>query len=116
MYDFIKREEGSISFEEVAQVVRKHIADHDWKSVLLLPPDITRIHSGAGPITALYYEELTKRGASVKVLPALGTHLPMTEEQLRQICGSCWISWTCSVGPSCPRSSALRQRWTIRSG
>ena len=63
MYDFIKREEGSISFEEVAQVVRKHIADHDWKSVLLLPPDITRIHSGAGPITALYYEELTKRGA-----------------------------------------------------
>ena len=87
MYDFIKREEGSIPFEEVAQLVRKHVAYNDWKSVLLLPPDITRIHSGAGPITALYYEELTKRGASVKVMPALGTHLPMKEAELREMFG-----------------------------
>ena len=88
MYDFIKREEGHIPFEEVAESIRKHIADHNWKSVLLLPPDISRFHSGAGPITALYYEELTKRGASVKVMPALGTHLPMKEEELLKMFGS----------------------------
>ena len=39
-------------------------------------------------LSALYYEELTKRGASVKVLPALGTHLPMTEEQLKEMFGN----------------------------
>ena len=55
--------------------------------MLLLPPDITRSHSGAGLITAHYYEQLTKKGVSVKVLPALGTHLPMTEEQLREMFG-----------------------------
>ena len=33
MYDFIKREEGHIPFEEVAESIRKHIADHNWKSV-----------------------------------------------------------------------------------
>jgi len=87
MYEFIKREEGCISHEEVTGLVKKHIADHDWKSVLLLPPDISRFHSGAGLITACYYEELTARGCAVKVLPALGTHLPMTEDQLREMFG-----------------------------
>lgn len=87
MYGYIKREEGQISFEEVAQLVNKHVADHDWKSVLLLPPDITRSHSGAGFITACYYEKLTQRGCEVKVMPALGTHLPMKEEELREMFG-----------------------------
>lgn len=87
MYDFIKREDGFLPNGDVLRLVKKHVAEHDWKSVLLLPPDITRSHSGAGLITACYYEELTKRGCAVKVLPALGTHLPMTEEQLREMFG-----------------------------
>lgn len=87
MFDFIKREEGFIPNEDVLQLVKKHMADHDWKRVLLLPPDISRFHSGAGLITACYYGELTRNGASVKVMPALGTHLPMTEEQLREMFG-----------------------------
>ncbi len=87
MFDFIKREEGFIPGEDVLRLVKKHVADHDWKRVLLLPPDISRFHSGAGLITACYYEELTRNSASVKVMPALGTHLPMTEEQLREMFG-----------------------------
>lgn len=87
MFDFIKREEGFIPDEDVLRLVKKHVADHDWKRVLLLPPDISRFHSGAGLITACYYGELTRNGASVKVMPALGTHLPMTEEQLREMFG-----------------------------
>jgi nickel-dependent lactate racemase len=48
--------------------------------VLAVPPDFTRFHSRAGDLTTLihdyYREKLTD------VLPALGTHTPMTPEQL----------------------------------
>lgn len=88
MYDFLQNENGALSWEEVAAMVRRHTAAQSWRSVLLIPPDITRSHSGAGPLTALYYEELSKRGCRVKVLPALGTHVPMTREELLRMFGS----------------------------
>src|SRR5438270_10739440 len=51
------------------------------RRVLLLPPDVTRLHSWAGFLTALLYEQL--RGeAAVAVLPATGTHLAMTAEAI----------------------------------
>ncbi|MBU0617654.1 MAG: DUF2088 domain-containing protein [Planctomycetes bacterium] len=49
--------------------------------VLLLPPDFTRRHSGAGELTVLLYERL-RRHAHVEIMPALGTHAPMTELEL----------------------------------
>jgi nickel-dependent lactate racemase len=49
--------------------------------VLLLPPDFTRYHSGAGELTSLLYQRLEK-SAHVEVLPALGTHAPMTPADL----------------------------------
>lgn len=52
------------------------------KRVLLLPPDYTRFHSGAGQLTSVLYAELTARGAQVEVLPATGTHVPMTAQEL----------------------------------
>ena len=88
MYDFIKTPEGTIPFEDVAKLIDRHIADNSWSSVLLLPPDITRSHSGAGLITDYYYRQLTAKGCAVKVMPALGTHLPMTESQLREMFGA----------------------------
>ena len=52
-------------------------------SALVLPPDITRFHSGAGPLTRLLWDELTP-AAAVDVMPTLGTHFPMTsDERLR---------------------------------
>lgn len=84
----LQNEVSYLPWEDVAELIRKHVADNNWHSVLLLPPDITRSHSGAGPITALYYEELTKRGCSVRVMPALGTHVPMTEEELHKMFGT----------------------------
>ncbi|MBQ9974537.1 MAG: DUF2088 domain-containing protein [Oscillospiraceae bacterium] len=83
----LQNKEQSVSKQEVVRLLDRHMADNSWSSVLLLPPDITRSHSGAGLITAHYYEQLTAKGVSVKVLPALGTHLPMTEEQLREMFG-----------------------------
>ncbi len=50
------------------------------KKILLLPPDFTRMHSGAGKITAMIYSKL-KDTAQVDVMPALGTHEPMTKEE-----------------------------------
>jgi nickel-dependent lactate racemase len=58
----------------------------DVKRVLLIPPDFTRVHSCAGEITRSYYESLKDRCA-VDILPALGTHAPMTEAARRAMFG-----------------------------
>ena len=47
--------------------------------MLLVPPDHTRLHSRSGPITVLLKRELEAHGCAVGVLPALGTHLAMTD-------------------------------------
>jgi len=48
--------------------------------VLVVPPDFTRFHSHAGDLTALVYEFYKEK--LTDILPALGTHSPMTPEQL----------------------------------
>ncbi len=50
------------------------------KRVLLIPPDFTRLHSRAGDLTALAYDYYKSSVAAV--LPALGTHRPMTEAEI----------------------------------
>jgi nickel-dependent lactate racemase len=47
-------------------------------SALLIPPDITRFYSRAGFLTGIACRELGKRGIAVTVLPALGTHTPLS--------------------------------------
>lgn len=54
------------------------------KKILLLPPDITRAHAGAGKITAMYYEML-KDTCQVDILPALGTHEPMSRQEVEEM-------------------------------
>lgn len=56
------------------------------KKVLLLPPDLTRLHSYAGKITAMYYNML-KDICKVEIMPALGTHDAMTEHECREFFG-----------------------------
>jgi nickel-dependent lactate racemase len=55
----------------------------DKKKVLVVPPDFTRFHSRAGDLTTLIYnyygEKLTD------ILPALGTHSPMSETELGEM-------------------------------
>jgi len=58
----------------------------DLKRVLLLPPDLTRAHSGAGKITELLYKALP--GAHIAVIPTLGQHVPHTEEENKWMFGS----------------------------
>jgi len=55
------------------------------RKVLLIPPDITRIHSKAGPISLYAWQYYRK--AVTDILPAIGTHQPMTEQEIRQMFG-----------------------------
>jgi len=52
----------------------------DLKRVLLVPPDVTRAASWAGPLTVMLYQRL-KATAHVEIMPALGTHAPMTDAE-----------------------------------
>ncbi|HEY3705757.1 MAG TPA: lactate racemase domain-containing protein [Terracidiphilus sp.] len=53
--------------------------------VLAVPPDLTRIHSQAGPLTHMAYQYCGDRLAAV--LPALGTHAPLRPEQITHMFG-----------------------------
>lgn len=54
--------------------------------VLLLPPDITRLHSMAGVLTQMLYRLLSPT-CLVEIMPALGTHFPMTGDEKEKMFG-----------------------------
>ncbi len=68
-------------------IVRDHIVAMGARRVLLVPPDHTRLHSRAGTITALLFEQLEALGCEVGVLPAIGTHVPMTTSDAERLFG-----------------------------
>jgi nickel-dependent lactate racemase len=51
------------------------------RRVLILPPDITRLHSWAGFLTCELYEQL-QQVAETAILPAVGTHVPMSADEI----------------------------------
>jgi nickel-dependent lactate racemase len=55
------------------------------KKVLALPPDITRFHSQAGPLTEFVWEYYKEK--LTDILPATGTHYPMTESEIDMMFG-----------------------------
>ncbi|PIE32466.1 D-mannonate epimerase [candidate division KSB3 bacterium] len=57
------------------------------QKVLLLPPDMTRFHSDAGNLTQMVYKLLSPT-AHIDIMPAIGTHYAMTEEEIREMFGS----------------------------
>ena len=94
-----QRDEG-ISGAEMTRMVDQSLMMMDSAlTVLLVPPDITRMHSRAGELCALYYQRFVRMGASVSVLPALGTHAPMTPRQLDM------------MFPGIPHDKFLRHDW-----
>ena len=86
-------ERGTLSLDRVLELARRAADEarericRDPKRVLLLPPDITRAHSGAGKITEELYK-IFSTTADVYVIPTLGQHLPHTPEQNRWMFGS----------------------------
>ncbi len=55
------------------------------KKILAIPPDFTRLASKAGEITRYVYDYYGDK--LTDILPALGTHSPMTEHQITEMFG-----------------------------
>lgn len=77
----IAKTDAGLTPEEIRSALLESLRGRDLKKVLILPPDFTRYHSNAGYVTNVYYHALTGLGAEVDVMPALGTHVPVTREQ-----------------------------------
>jgi len=67
--------------EQIEGALKRSLEGRKLGKVLVIPPDFTRFHSNAGYITSRYYH-LLKDKAEVDILPALGTHDPMTKEEI----------------------------------
>ncbi|MBR5489782.1 MAG: DUF2088 domain-containing protein [Oscillospiraceae bacterium] len=80
IFKYAKTEEG-LSREEIKAALLESLEGRELKNVLIIPPDFTRFHSNAGLITNIYYHALKDMGCEVDILPALGTHVPVTEEE-----------------------------------
>ena len=99
---------GSETSNLTEQVVHNQLSSFldilgDRDDVLLLPPDFTRFHSQAGMVTRILCDlysartqqhdsgspSATRRQLSpnITILPALGTHAPMTEDEIRKMFG-----------------------------
>ena len=83
---YAKTEQG-LSLEEIRTALLKSLEGRTLRNALLVPPDFTRFHSNAGYITNVYYHALTDMGCEVDILPALGTHVPMTAEECEVMYG-----------------------------
>ena len=95
---------------ELIEGMLNQISEKDVKKVLIIPPDFTRLYSDAGKLTQIIYQKL-KDKAEIHIMPALGTHVPMTETQIKAMFGdiptSCFLEhdWRdevleCGVVPS----------------
>lgn len=84
--DCINDERKKELMERMLLEVRKRFSSKLDK-VLLIPPDITRYHSGCGRLTEMIYKILPSN-CKVDVLPALGQHVPHTEKENRWMFGS----------------------------
>ncbi|MBR5923835.1 MAG: DUF2088 domain-containing protein [Bacteroidales bacterium] len=75
-----------IGAEEVREALKQVFdAMGPKKRVMAIPPDFTRFNSYAGPITEMVYDYFGP--ALTDVMPALGTHSPMTPEQIKIMFG-----------------------------
>ncbi len=71
---------AGLSRVEIKQELSKLLTGLTLNKVLLLPPDYTRYHSYAGQITVMLWELLKDR-CEVDIMPALGTHVPVSESE-----------------------------------
>jgi hypothetical protein len=84
-------ETGSVSHDLSADDLKKGLFEAldkigDRKKVLAIPPDYTRFPSRAGDLTEFTWQYFSDR--LTDVLPALGTHSPMTPSQIKHMFGS----------------------------
>lgn len=83
--------QGTVNTELSHELLRKGLYEAldklgPQKKVLIVPPDFTRYHSMAGILTVMAWEYYGD--AITDILPALGTHVAMTENELKTMFGN----------------------------
>jgi nickel-dependent lactate racemase len=86
MKTLVKREtNGPVSDKELYDFIRQAVTSYTRgkpvKKVLIIPPDFTRFYSMAGKITSMLYDQM-KGSCIIDIMPALGTHMPMTDKEI----------------------------------
>jgi nickel-dependent lactate racemase len=82
---YIENVNFGITLTEIEQAMDQLLIQYpSLKKVLIIPPDFTRCYSMAGEITQILYKKLSP-AAIVHVMPALGTHMAMDEEEKRKM-------------------------------
>ena len=106
----IYKSDTGLTRDELRTALQKALEGKTLRKVLLLPPDYTRLYSGAGILTAMLYDML-RDSCEIDVMTALGTHEPMTEAE-----------WTAFFGKDVPfermivdGSSAVTRRTSAMS-
>ncbi|MFA9392170.1 MAG: lactate racemase domain-containing protein [Prolixibacteraceae bacterium] len=84
LYYQIGSPESSLSDEELKKGLFEALEKLGLKNkVLALPPDYTRLPSKAGELTSFTYQYYQEK--LTDILPALGTHSPMTDHQIEHM-------------------------------
>ena len=76
-------EDGFLDSGQAAEAIAEFFAQNDYagKRILVIIPDNTR--SGpVGDIFKIIYDHIGRKAKALDVLVALGTHQPMSEEQI----------------------------------
>jgi nickel-dependent lactate racemase len=87
LYFSIESEDRPLEKEQIRNALIAAIESAgNGKPLFIIPPDISRLHSGAGLISQIIWEEYKDKVEAV--LPATGTHKAMTGEEIRLMYGS----------------------------
>ena len=97
---YITPEGRAVTQQEMEEAVDAMLSQKSGlKKVLIVPPDYTRCFSFAGEFTKIIYRKL-KDTAQVDIMPALGTHVPMTKEE-----------WVAFFGEGVPFDRMIVHNW-----
>jgi len=99
--------QGDLSDQELDELLEKSlqgalqeaVPKAGARKVLILPPDISRFHSRGGYLSSRAFHRLRAQGFEVSLLPALGTHMALTEAELAR------------MFPGIPKEAFLVHRW-----
>ena len=80
--------EAGMSDAHIRGILEEALSDYkgNIRKLLILPPDYTRFHSNAGRITWHIWDML-KNECEIDIMPALGTHMPMTKAEVASMFG-----------------------------
>jgi len=82
----VATKEAGLSHDDIKQALLDYFVEcAEVKRILIVPPDISRSNSYAGPIVELLCRRFP--AAEIDILPALGTHMPMSAREIRKMYG-----------------------------